>query len=267
MDLTEVTALVPADAGAQRSFGPGDAWLAGGSWLFSEPQPGLHRLFDLSSFGWPALTVRADGLEIAATCTFTELAQFEAPADWSAAALFAQCCAALLGSFKVWNVATVGGNICLSLPAGPMTSLTSALDGVATIWTPLGPAHTVAISDFVTGAGTNALAPGDLMRSIFIPAHSLRSRTAFRQFSLSPVGRSAVVVIGRRGSDDGAVFTVTASTVAPVQLRFASWPDLSTVLAALTDAAPHYHDDIHGHPVWREHLTRRYLGDVHEELS
>ena len=49
-----------------------------------------------------------------------------------------RCCDALLGSFKVQNVATVGGNICLSLPAGPMTSLTAALDGVAALAGPDG---------------------------------------------------------------------------------------------------------------------------------
>ena len=39
------------------SWRPGDAWLAGGSWLFSEPQPHLDRLLDLNGFGWPPITV------------------------------------------------------------------------------------------------------------------------------------------------------------------------------------------------------------------
>jgi CO/xanthine dehydrogenase FAD-binding subunit len=112
---------------------PGDAWLAGGTWLFSEPQPALTRLLDLHAFGWTALQVSPDGLDIAATCTLAELARQEFP-PWQAASLVGQCCAALLGSFKVWNTATVGGNICLALPAGPMISLTAALDGVAEIW-------------------------------------------------------------------------------------------------------------------------------------
>jgi CO/xanthine dehydrogenase FAD-binding subunit len=257
MDLTEVTDL---------QFGPGDAWLAGGTWLFSEPQPGLRRLYDLTSFDWAPLTVRPDGLEIAATCTLADLARFRAPASWPAAALFGQCCRALLGSFKVWNTATVGGNICLSLPAGPMISLTAALDGICTIWHPSGTQRQVAVAEFVTGAGLNVLSDGELLRSVFIPADSLHSRAAFRQLSLSPVGRSAVVVIARRSRAE-AVFTITASTVAPLQLRFAAWPALEVLSAALAGAAARYHDDVHGHPIWREHLTRRYLAEVHEELS
>jgi len=34
--------------------------------------------------------------------------------QWAAAPLIRQCCNALLGSFKVWNAATVGGNMCAS---------------------------------------------------------------------------------------------------------------------------------------------------------
>ncbi|MGD0064976.1 MAG: FAD binding domain-containing protein, partial [Streptosporangiaceae bacterium] len=120
MDLPGITEVVDARLGAWR---PGDAWLAGGTWLFSEPQPDLSRLLDLRAFGWPPLRVSRDGLEIGATCTLAELARMRAP-QWRAAPLIGQCCAALLGSFKVWNAATVGGNLCLALPAGPMISLT-----------------------------------------------------------------------------------------------------------------------------------------------
>ncbi len=52
MDLGTVEDLV---TGRCRRTGPGDAWLAGGTWLFSEPQPGLRRLLDLNSLDWPAL--------------------------------------------------------------------------------------------------------------------------------------------------------------------------------------------------------------------
>jgi len=52
--------------------GPGLAWLAGGTWLFSEPQPDLHTLIDLESLRWPALEVSGDGLNIAATCRVAE---------------------------------------------------------------------------------------------------------------------------------------------------------------------------------------------------
>ena len=47
------------------------------------------------------------------------------------------------------------------------------------------------------------LRSGELLRSILLPAASLADATAFRQFSLSPVGRSAAVVIGAAAPADG----------------------------------------------------------------
>ena len=90
----------------------------GGTWLFSEQQPAVHRLVDLDSLGWPSLEVTDQGLTVAATCRIAELLALDTPSDWTAAPLFAQCAHAFLMSFKIYNAATVGGNICMSLPAG-----------------------------------------------------------------------------------------------------------------------------------------------------
>jgi CO/xanthine dehydrogenase FAD-binding subunit len=110
-----------------------DASMAGGTWFYSERQPDLRRLVDLEKFGWEPLKISDRGLEIAATCTIARLDTLTAPADWTAAPLIHQCCS-LLASFKIWNTATVGGNICRSLPAGSLISLTAALEGVYGIW-------------------------------------------------------------------------------------------------------------------------------------
>jgi hypothetical protein len=42
----------------------GDSWLAGGTWLFSEPQPHLRRLLDLQGLSWEPLVVSEQGLQI-----------------------------------------------------------------------------------------------------------------------------------------------------------------------------------------------------------
>jgi CO/xanthine dehydrogenase FAD-binding subunit len=264
MDLPGITEVAAARLGAWR---PGDAWLAGGTWLFSEPQPALTRLLDLQAFGWPALRVSEDGLEIAATCTLAELARLQVP-QWRAAPLIGQCCAALLGSFKVWNEATIGGNLCLALPAGPMISLTSALEGECTIWSPDGAARCVPVADFVTGPGQCVLRPGELLRSVQLPATALNGTTAFRQLSLSPLGRSASVVIGRQPAAGGAlVITVTAATVRPVQLRFPALPGPDALLAALAGAGCVYHEDVHGSAAWREAITRLLALEVLDEMT
>jgi CO/xanthine dehydrogenase FAD-binding subunit len=280
VDLNAVADYAPAPAATWRD---GDAWLGGGTWLFSQPQPRLRRLLDLHAFGWPPLTETDDGLAIAATCTLAQLARWRParPSLVSAAELARRCCDALLGSFKVQNVATVGGNICLSLPAGPMTSLTAALDGVAAITRPDGTVRRLAVADLVTGDGSNALAPGELLTRVDLPAAALTGRFAFRQVSLSAVGRSAVLVIARRSPDSGGahgadgaggspgetVITVTAATPRPVQLRLAGRPAPADALAALDAARPRYLDDVHGGAVWRAAMTRRCVAGVIAELA
>src|SRR3954470_21416715 len=99
MDLHTVNRVRrPARAAEIASWEAGFAWLAGGTWLFSEPQPDLHTLIDLESLNWPSLRASEDGLEIAATCRVAELDRFAdgAPAEWTAAPLFGQCCRSFL---------------------------------------------------------------------------------------------------------------------------------------------------------------------------
>jgi CO/xanthine dehydrogenase FAD-binding subunit len=281
VDLNTVTEFAPAATAAWRD---GDAWLGGGTWLFSQPQPRVQRLLDLHAFGWTALTETDDGLRIAATCTLAELRRWRPahPAYTPGASLGRRCCDALLGSFKVQNVATVGGNICLSLPAGPMTSLTASLDGIATLAATGGGIRRVPVAEFVTGDGVNTLAPGELLAHVDVAAPALAARSAFRQVSLSPVGRSAVLVIARLDGSPvaaanarpapehpggPAVITVTAATPRPVQLRFARLPTADEALAALDAAASTYLDDIHGGRSWRAAMTRRCLAEVIAELA
>ena len=145
----------------------------------------------------------------------------KAPAEWTAAPLFRECCRSFLASFKIWNEATVGGNICMSLPAGPMISLTAALEGVCTLWPRNGKPREVPVVDFVTGNHTNVLAPGELLRSIHLPATALKKTFAFRRFTFTHLGRSEVLLIGTRCSGTtNFLLTITAATLRPVQLRF-----------------------------------------------
>ena len=278
MDMNTVTDLVPTVDPAD--WREGDAWLAGGTVLFSYGSETLRRLLDVTRAGWPALTVTDEGLEVAATCTVAELYAFpDAPASapvrgaWPALGLVRPCCDAFVASFKIWNTSTVGGNVATSLPAGPMTSLTAALDGVAEVWGPGGGRRDQPVAELVTGDRRNTLAPGELLRAIRLPARALRARTAFRRLSLSNLGRSGVLVIGRLDADaDGGelVVTVTASTRRPVQLRFAAraHPDAAGLADAIDAAIPAdlYHDDVHGLPAWRRDMTYRLAEEIRREL-
>ena len=191
------------------------------------------------------------------------------PPDWIASPLINQCCRAFLASFKIWKTATVGGNICMSLPAGPMISLTAALDGVCTIWKADGGEQKIGVADFVTGDQRNVLAPGDLLRQIDIPLAALKRRSAFRQISLTPVGRSAALLIGSLGSDGALALTVTGIDGAADQLVLCRHPDANELRDAILQRIPDalYHDDVHGKPAWRKHMTLRLAEEIRAELQ
>jgi hypothetical protein len=82
MDLHTVTEIQhPVSGNDVKQWQSGYAWLAGGTWLFSEPQINTHTLIDLESLNWPSLSASPEGLEIAATCKVVELDHFAAPPD------------------------------------------------------------------------------------------------------------------------------------------------------------------------------------------
>ena len=68
-----------------RGWREGYAWLAGGTWLFSEPQLAVDTL---RGPNWRSLEASSAGLDIAATCRIAELA----------APLLRECCHALLNA-------------------------------------------------------------------------------------------------------------------------------------------------------------------------
>ncbi|MEU6657707.1 FAD binding domain-containing protein [Streptomyces sp. NPDC046821] len=270
MDLNTITEVVrrPLDQpGAQ--WREGDAWLAGGTWLYSVEQPSLRRMLDLTALDWAPLVPSRDGLEIGATCTIRDLYSFDFPEDWIAGPLLATSCEAFLSSFKVWNSATVGGNICLSLPAGPMITLAVALEARYELWAPDGSTRTVDALDFVTGDHQNVLAPGEILRRIEIPDRALRKRTAHRRFTLTRLGRSTVFLVGTRTPGKGdLLLTVTAGTTRPVRFAFDALPDASALRQRI-DAVPSglWFADPNGTPDHRRHLTQHFAEEIRRELS
>lgn len=270
MDINTISHIErPRSAAEVTPWREGFAWLSGGTWLFSEPQPALDTLIDLRAFDWPDLTVGPDGLEIAATARIAALDALALPPDWTAAPLLQLCSRALLMSFKIAHEASVGGNICMSLPAGAMISLTVALECTYTLWPREGAPRTVKAVDFVTGNHANILAPGELLRAIHLPAAALKKRFAFRRSSLYHLGRSAALLIGTSGPDGDLLLTITAATFRPVQLHFAAAPSAEELRHAIAAAIPHegYFDDVNGLPAYRRHLTFHFAEEIRAELA
>lgn len=271
MDLQEVARHRVARARAELALAPDERLLAGGTWLFSQPQPGVKGIVDLTGLGWAPWEELPDGgLRVAATCTIEQVQS----APWPSAtttALARHCAEALLMSWKVQQAATVGGNLCLALPAGAMIALTAALDGEAVVWTAGGGERRQPVTDLVRGPGATTLLPGDVLRGIDLPGVALRQPVAFRRIALTTYGRSSALVVGRR-TGAGVRVVVTAATPRPWLLPlFATGPatdpatDItSAVAAALSDVE--WFTDVHGPADWRAAMTHRLVAEVVTEL-
>jgi len=273
VDLNTVTSYRFATSRDDLVLAPGEKVLGGGTWLFSEPQPDITGLVDLSRMGWPDLEVMGAGLRIGATCTIASLVAFAEgrgavalPGEWAAASVFPVAANALLASFKIWNTATVGGNICQSFSAASMVALASGLDGEAVIWTPDGGERRQSVASLMTGNGTNSLRRGEVLRAIDLPAYALRSRALLRKIALAELGRSGAVVTARLDGGGTAVFSVTAATLTPTVLRFDALPDAET-LAAGVRAADGYYSDPLGSADWRRAVSIVLAEELRAELE
>jgi CO/xanthine dehydrogenase FAD-binding subunit len=252
MDLHTVTSFRRARTRQDLALAPGEAFVAGGTWMFGEPQPGVTGLVDLTTLGWPDLEPTDAGLRIGATCTIARLVAFarEAPPAWPAARVIPDAADALLASFKIWNTATVGGNIARSYAAAAMVSLAAGLDGEAEIWTPDGGSRRMPVSAIPADNGVSTLAPGEVLRAIELPARTLRSRFTLQKIALAELGRSGSVVTGRADEDGSATFVLTAATRTPVVLRFGALPAADELADAVREA-PGYYTDPLGPADWR----------------
>ena len=266
MDLTAVDVVRLARTRADVVLGPGAAALAGGTWLYSEPQPGTRELVDLTTLGWTPLEVHDAGLTVAATCTIADLVALPQQPGWRAQPVVEHCARMLVASEKIWRAATVGGNVCTALPAGALISLLTALDATAVIWTPDGGERSTPVADLVTGVRTTALRPGEVLRALEIPRAALEADAVARRAALTPHGRSGAVVVGRRDAGGATTLGLTAGVRRPVVLRFAAPPSAAATrdaVAAVTD----WYDDVHGAPDWRRAMTLRLAEEVRAELA
>lgn len=261
MDLVNVTRYRVADSRAALALEPGERMLAGGTWLFSEPQPEVSGLVDLTGLGWAPWELLPDGgLRIGATCTVEEVQQ----APWPDPAFVRSCADALLMSWKVQRAATVGGNLCLALPAAAMVSLTAAYSAEAVIWTASGDERRERVDTFVRGDGLTSLAPGEVLRAVDVPPAALAAPVVVRRIALTDLGRSAALVTGRRDRD-GLHLVVTAATPRPVVIELPLDGGDDDVRRAVAGIRA-WHDDVHGAPDWRRAMTERLALEVVAEL-
>ena len=234
MDLFTVeTYLCPTQLKDIPAWSGESAWLAGGTWLFSEPRPNLKTVVDITRLGWSELEVTPEGLAIGATCVLSELLRSTYPAAWKGVTALQQAVHEL-ASFKVQNVATVGGNLCLAIPAGTVAPAMLLLNATYEIVSPQGDSYWVSAQDFQTGARTTVLKPGDLLRKVKIPHEYLEWRVSYQRLCVASAGLGIAIVAAAYNPNTAQVrFAIGAAVPSPQLIELDRIPTAGECLDVL----------------------------------
>lgn len=159
------------------------------------------------------------GVRIGAGVTMVQIAaDARLRADYTALAT----AAGLLGSVQTRNMATVGGNLCNASPSADTAPPLLAL-GAKVVIAGADGEREMALSDFFVGRGQTALAAGELLREIVLPALAPRSGSAYVRhipraaMDISVAGVAAALSLDEAGRIAAAGLALGA--VAPTPLR------------------------------------------------
>lgn len=163
---------------------------------------------------------------------------------------------------------TIGGSLAHADPAAELPAVAVALDATLTVEGPAG-RRTVAAEDFFLGYLSTALAPGEIVTEMTVPARSRAAGTAFVEFSRRPgdFALAAVAVVlevadGRIGPGTrlvvvgGADRCHRAMAAETRLIGGAPGPGLFAAAAAVADLGIDPPADIHGSAEYRRHLIR-----------
>jgi CO/xanthine dehydrogenase FAD-binding subunit len=184
------------------------------------------------------------GLEIGATTTFAELQRSPLVVARSPALAAA---AATVGAWQIQNRATLGGNVVNASPAGDSLPVLLALDATMVCASAAG-RREVPADEFWVAYRRTALAPGELLVAVRLPAPAPGTRQLFRKVGTREAQAISKVVVALAARVEGgaiAAARIAAGSVAatPVRLRAAESalvgraPDSATADAAGRAAA------------------------------
>ena len=127
----------------------------------------------------------------------------------------------LIGSTQIQGRATIAGNLCNASPAGDTIPALIAIGAVCVIASGSGNRE-LAVEDFVTGVGTNALQDGEFLVGLKIPNPPARSADAYLRFiprtemDIAVAGAGVALTLDDAGTCTAA--RVAIGAVAPTAL-------------------------------------------------
>ncbi|MDJ0944019.1 MAG: xanthine dehydrogenase family protein subunit M [Kiloniellales bacterium] len=179
--------------------------LAGGTDLLVQLRSGLTEpelVVDVKRISaMRRITPEAGGFRIGAAVSAAELSEHEGVCDlWPGVVDAAE----LIGSSQIQSRATLAGNLCNASPAADTVPALVAADAVASIAGPRG-RRALPVAEVAVAPGKTALAAGELVESIFLPARPSKASDAYLRFI--PRTEMDIAVVGAGVSlvleDDG----------------------------------------------------------------
>lgn len=275
MDLPNIeTYISPTNLQAVENWEQGWAWLAGGTWIFSNQSPDLKALVDLEKLGWSEIEIVPEGLAIGATCTMASLRQWVCPESWTAVKALHRAVDEL-ASFKVTNKATVGGNLCLALSASTFAPVMVALGASYEIWNcrdvacNISTPRFVPALDFQTGPQQTILQPGEVLRKIWITRPNLEWHVSYKRICVATAGYAVSIVVAAYHPQTFQVrFGLGGCVPAPRLIEFAAPPTEAELSEALFTSLPvdcFLEDDL-ASAAYRQHVTKVLMQRSLQEL-
>ncbi len=186
------------------------------------------------------IRVADGGLEIGSMATYTQLATSSEVA--SARAVIGEV-AATIADVQVRNRGTIGGNVCSNDPTNHFPPLMAALDARFTIVGP-GGERTVGVDEFFLGVYMTAVATGELLTRITIPAGGPRDG-----FAAVTIGKDGTCIVNAAASLDaegGPRIAIGCVDAVPVLVRSVDEVD---------GAVQFPPSDVHASGEYRKHLA------------
>jgi len=254
MDLPQIEKyLCPQALISIQDWGEDWAWLAGGTWLFSEPQPHLKTLVEMQKLGWSELEISDQEITIGATCTLRKLQEINC-LEYPALGIFKQAVSALAASEKVVNVATIGGNLCLALAVGNLAPVMIVLGAKYELIHPQAGSRWVAAKDFQIGHQKTILRSGEVLRKVVIPKDYLSWQITYDRLGMTATDTAlALVVTAYHAPSHQVRIGIGASLSAPRLLEFNFVPNEQQLDAAMQ---LNWLQDPRASGEYRHHLTK-----------
>ena len=198
------------------------------------------------------------GLELGAMVTLSEL--IRSP-DADARPILAEV-AAQIADVQVRNRGTIGGNICSNDPTNHLPPVVAAIGATMTIRGADGE-RTVTADDFFLGVYMTAVAPGELLTKITVPAAG-GTRDAFASI---PIGRDGTCICNAAASVEDGQARIALGCVAAVPVVLSAAADADAVREAVRGADLDPPSDVHASADYRRHLAEVVAVRAAEEAT